>query len=139
MAVVAPSSGVVALEKEMIDARGDAALIHMLPVEMLLMVFAWVDTETLLRAVHAVCRSWRMAMSSMYVSRPPLNLSPLRIHCIRCIALTHSHPIDPPLCEPSPEHVRLCSAVQDTHLFIAHILTLPSPSRCHPGAGWRST
>jgi hypothetical protein len=70
MAVVAPSSGVVALEKEMIDAGGDAALIHMLPEEMLLMVFAWVDTETLLRAVHAVCRSWRMIMSGMYVARP---------------------------------------------------------------------
>jgi hypothetical protein len=69
-AVVAPASGVVALEKEMIDAGGDAALIHMLPEEMLLMVFAWVDTETLLRAVHAVCRSWRMAMSGMYVARP---------------------------------------------------------------------
>jgi endogenous inhibitor of DNA gyrase (YacG/DUF329 family) len=65
MAVIAPSSGVVALETEMIDGGGDAALIHMLPEEMLLMVFAWVDTETLLRAVHAVCRSWRMAMSGM--------------------------------------------------------------------------
>jgi hypothetical protein len=81
MAVDAPSSGVVAVEKEMIDAlRQDAALIHMLPVEMLLMVFAWVDTETLLRAVHAVCRSWRMAMSGMYVVCSPLTpLTPM--HC----------------------------------------------------------
>jgi hypothetical protein len=70
MAVAAPSSGVVALENEMIDAGGDAAWIHMLPEEMLLMVFAWVDTETLLRAVHTVCRSWRMLMSGMYVARP---------------------------------------------------------------------
>jgi hypothetical protein len=64
MAVAAPSSGVVALE-EVIDGGGDTALIHTLPEEMLLVVFAWVDTETLLRAVHAVCRSWRMAVSGM--------------------------------------------------------------------------
>jgi hypothetical protein len=93
MAVVAPSSGVVALEKEMIDAGGDAALIHTLPEEMLMMVFAWLDTETLLRAVHAVCRSWRMAMSGMYVVpyKPThLDVHSLQpLHCILTRSLAH--------------------------------------------------
>jgi hypothetical protein len=104
MAVVARSSGVVALEEEMIDAEGDAADIHTLPEEMLLMVFARVDTETLLRAVHTVCRSWRMVMSGMYVARPPLTpLTPLGSHCI---VLSHSivhHVSSPYGCTTPPE------------------------------------
>jgi ankyrin repeat protein len=96
MAVVAPSSGVAALETERIDAGGDAALIHMLPEEILLIVFAWVGTETLLCSVHAVCRSWRMALSGMYVSRPHLSHPLQPLHCAQ--SCTHT---------PAPSSSRL--------------------------------
>jgi hypothetical protein len=141
MAVIAPSSGVVALEKEMIDAESDAADIHTLPEEVLLMVFARVDIETLLRAVHAVCRTWKMAMSCMYVTHPHRTSDPVTSTATAAIcSLTHtpfllSLRIHNP---SSPEHV---------HMLDAHQLTNSSPGspRCPttprfpPGAEWSST
>jgi hypothetical protein len=39
--------------------------VHTLPSEVLAIVFGFVDVKTLLLSVHAVCRSWKEAMSMM--------------------------------------------------------------------------
>jgi hypothetical protein len=39
--------------------------VHMLPSDVLAIVFGFVDAKTLLLSVHGVCRSWRGVMSMM--------------------------------------------------------------------------
>jgi hypothetical protein len=39
--------------------------VHMLPPDVLAIVFGFVDAKTLLLSVHAVCRSWRGVMPMM--------------------------------------------------------------------------
>jgi hypothetical protein len=46
-------------------ADGSRASVHTLPADVLVIIFAFVDVKTLLLSVHAVCRSWREAMSAM--------------------------------------------------------------------------